>query len=212
MSYCSYLQVVQAKYTHSNFKWKVETNFDLNDMRYILYFLILIVVISCKKDEPINYNGDNCIDNNADYKPIDIFNDNFNDYDLKFLNNSRLSITQNEDLIATILPGDKVVFQYKYYYQDTMPDSFRHEEIKFEIDSNIDNFIISDNNLKKASAIFFTSCFCEIIGNYWINDGCIKGEKLSNTAWQIDINIVVTTEYNSSHTKMISEKFTIKTE
>lgn len=170
----------------------------------------MIVTFSCKKDDPVNYNGKNCIDNNEDFKPINISNTDFDTYELKFYNNSKLNIIENNEIIVTVISGDKIVFQYTYHHNDSMPDGFQNESIRFEIDNNIDSFILSDNNLNKARALFGHFFFSPMDSGYhWISDGCIKGEKISNEEWQIDINITVTTESNYLYTEMISEIFKI---
>lgn len=180
-------------------------------MRYFLYFLILLAISSCKKDNAVNYNGINCIDYNEDFKPINILNNDYDKYKLNFYNNSKLDFTETLDIVTNIIPGDKIVFHYHHYYQDTMPDNWSNQSIRFEIDNKIESFILSDHDLKKAYAIYGNVAFA-LAGQrhyHWISDGCIKGEKISNEEWQIDINITVTTESNYLYTEMISEIFKI---
>jgi len=179
-------------------------------MKYIFYFLLLTAVFSCKKDEPIiddpiNYNGYNCIDNNEDFKPIDISDNDY--YELIFYNNSKIKLNENSEISATIVPGENIVFRYFTSNTDSaQPDSFIQESIIFEIENYIENFILSDNNIEKACAEYVRSCYCPNI-NYRINDGCIKGQKLSKDEWQIDINVTIVTE--GSELKMISEIFNV---
>ena len=78
--------------------------------------------------------------------------------------------------------------------------------IVFETESDISEFLISGADLKKASALYGSLCFCYPAGYFDITSGCIKGVKLSNTEWRVDINIEAE-KSGHTFTKMLSETF-----
>ena len=103
-----------------------------------------------------------------------------------------------------------MVFQFNYSYNDDpiIIDDEYSEEIKVEIEPGINNFIISGDDLRKSNAVFGTFNFSPNAGYHRITDGCIKGIKINENEWQIDLNIIASAEYGDL-AKMLSERFTI---
>ena len=169
--------------------------------------LFIFLSLNCQKDIPINFDGENCIDGMPAFNPTPI--PNSNEYNLVFFQNSRLEITESDRINSVeIKPGDNLVFQYEYVKNDNpnIADDEYTERIIFEIPANIDSFVISGEDLKKSNAVFGVFCFCLDHGYFWIDDGCIKGEKVDDKHWNIAINISAQAS-QTAFTMMLSETF-----
>ena len=178
-------------------------------MDYKNLFLAVLLFASCNKIEEIgsvDYSGDNCIDNNESFQPVDI-PETDEHYHLDIFNNSEIDLSEYNNE-ATIVAGDKIVFKYRYSKDDDpmiMDDEYS-EVITFEVDTTITDFIISGENLSRANAVYGNLCYCFNGGYFLISNGCIKGTKLNDLEWQIDINIETK---NGLFSKMLSEVFTV---
>ena len=199
---------VQAKFWSTFFVF-------INKILKILFpIIILFLIYSCQKvdsEKDLNYSGHNCIDNNQLFIP-EIFNE-YDEYEFSFMNNTILNINTSDDKITNVYFIDqigKTAFSYTYSYNEDplITDDSLEESIFFEIDNNITKFIISDDNLRKAKVIYGKNCFCSNAGFQIVENGCIKGEKIDDE-WQIDINILLDDDFNSS--KMLSERFKLTT-
>ncbi len=181
-------------------------------MRNAFIIMALIIFCGCEKNEndgKINYSGCNCIDNNENFQPVVISNNDY--YQFTFNRDSKIHIyIYNNSISAGIESGSNLVFQYKYLFDDdsVIIDDEYSEIIKFEIESGIDNFIISGDDLKKSNAVVGVFSLLPDGGYHWITSGCIKGVKINENEWQIDMNIIAKREYGD-FSKMISERFTV---
>jgi hypothetical protein len=182
-------------------------------MRSIIYLMLFTLIISCEKNskeikscEILN----NCIDNDTSFHPIKI--QNYNEYKFTFQKNSQIHIYSDGGKInnAAIEDGNSLVFEYSYIYNDKpgIADDEYSENIKFEVEPDSSCFLISDDILNSSTAVFGKSCFCADYGYHWITGGCIKGSKISENEWQIDMNITAEEQYGS-YSRMLSEKFTL---
>jgi hypothetical protein len=184
-------------------------------MKYIIYLAALLLLIGCEKnkqDSSLSYFANNCIDNNADFHPLSI-SDTVN-YKMNFYKNSKIHIYSENNKItnAATEPGNNLVFEYSYKYPDNpnIEDDEYSETIKFEIKSDLDSFLISNENLPACNAVFGKFCFCAEWGYHQITGGCIKGLKINENEWQIDINVIADTKYGN-FSKMLSERFFLTT-
>lgn len=189
-------------------------------MKKLHLLLVFTLFLGCHSDtdDPISYNGTNCIDDNPYFMPLETPENE--DYQFTFRQNSKIVLTQYsesespdyyENLYKVeIVQGQNIVFEYNYTFEDDpqIADDEYDERIVFEIDASIDDFIISGNDLKKSNALFGFYCYCYPAGAIYITDGCIKGKRISETEWEIDINITAQIEDNL-YSKMFSERFVV---
>jgi hypothetical protein len=172
---------------------------------FILLSSLLTLSLQCRKI-PIDFNGENCIDGMPDFQPEPTNNQ---EYDFRFFENSSLQVDEGDRINGVdIVPGDKLVFQYEFVKNDSpqIADDEYTEYILFEIPAGLDSFIISGEDLKKSNAVFGAFCFCANVGYFWIDNGCIKGERVNNSTWNIAINISAQAPQHE-FTKMLSEEF-----
>ena len=165
--------------------------------------ILLIVLLGCDKDDG---TLENCIDNNPEFIPETISDAGF--HQLAVYPNSTINYNPYEIGIGN---GDKTVFYFSYS-EDPLPmaidDEFQ-EVIAFEIDSNMEEFLISGRDLNKSSALYGNLCFCAVAGYFPITSGCIKGERINENEWQVEIYIIAEKE-DAVFTKMLSEIFIIE--
>ncbi|NLP58762.1 hypothetical protein [Lutibacter sp. B1] len=156
--------------------------------------IILFFLIGCKKNDNVKY-----FDEAAQYI---------------FHKNSEINISESNGVNYTdIKSGNKIVFKYKYEEEDNpmIEDDEFSEEIIFEIDPTINSFVINNNDFKKSNALYSLQCNCDSSGNFSVTKGEIKGEKLNEDKWKIDINIVIQTKQNEI-SKNVSAIFISKNE
>ena len=152
-------------------------------MNKYLLLLLVIFVFSCSNDDT----------NNEIYK-------------YEFFENSDLSISEIEGSYikyGLISDGDKVVFKYTYVAEDEelLADDGYAEYIHFEIDSNLDSFVIDGEDLSVTKTILTKSCFCYFPDNENKNVkpiGAISGEKVSNNIWRINFDVTFYGDENRS--------------
>lgn len=172
---------------------------------FILLSSLLTVSLQCGKI-PIDFEGENCIDGMPDFQPEATNNQ---EYDFRFFEHSSLEVDESDRINGVdIVPGDNLVFQYEFVRNDSpqVADDEYTEYILFEIPADLDSFIISGEDLQKSNAVFGAFCFCADRGYFWIGDGCIKGERVNHSTWNIAINISAQASHQE-FTKMLSEEF-----
>jgi len=79
--------------------------------------------------------------------------------------------------------------------------------IIFEIDSSLESFELSGDDLSAAKTYFRQSCFCEELGSLIASGGSIKGTKLNENSWRIDLQMNFVLRGNTE-TRTISGVFT----
>lgn len=169
-----------------------------------MLFIAAILLYSCEKDDD---TGENCIDNNPEFLPAPIPEEGI--HSLHFYSNSEIkTIEESGFTFSHITSGSKTVFKYQYSIdpEEWIADDEYAEEILFEIEPGIDAFLISGSDLKRSTALFGQYCFCTWAGNIPITTGCIKGEKINDEEWKIDINISSEKD-DQMIVKMLSEIF-----
>lgn len=172
---------------------------------FLLFSFLPILFLQCDKI-PIDFEGENCIDGMPDFQPETTNNQ---EYDFRFFKNASLKIDEDDRINGVdIVPGDQLVFQYEYVKNDSpfIADDEYTERILFEIPADLDSFIISGEDLKKSNAVFGAFCFCANTGYFWIDNGCIKGERVNGSTWNIAVNISAQAS-QWEFTKMLSEEF-----
>jgi hypothetical protein len=112
---------------------------------------------------------------------------------------------------ATIESGENLVFEYRFIAQDEekIADDEYSETIRFEIDTNINKFSYSDDELLDIKAVFTQYCHCGFPPSESKNvnpKGTISGEKISNKEWRVRIN----TTFYGNEKKDIEGVFKLK--
>ena len=109
-----------------------------------------------------------------------------------------LEIESNEGSFmkfGRVINGNKLVFLYEYNAEDkinTQDDEYS-EFIRFQIEQSVEEFNYSDNELINTNAVFSKSCFCpypDNIENDVAPKGSISGKKISETEWDITLDVI----------------------
>lgn len=156
-----------------------------------LLLIFTLIVISCNED-----------DSNQD------------EYTYSYFDKSELTINSREDSFmkyGIIKSGENLVFEYRFdaYDEEQIADDEYSETIRFEIDSKLDKFSYSGDELLSIKPVFTPYCFCYFPQNESKNvdpKGTISGEKISNNKWKIKINIT----FYGDEEKVINENFKLK--
>lgn len=147
-----------------------------------------MILISCSdsKTETTDFS------NIEDHTPLD------GTIKYSFTNSSKLKVTSLEGSylkLANIEIGNDLVFEYRFDADDeeSIADDEYSETIKFQIDASLENFFYQNIELSATKITFTKYCFCyfplEISKN--INPfGTLEGTKISDTEWEIKMNIV----------------------
>lgn len=159
-----------------------------------LFIMALLLFTSCSEDDVVDVSENDDIEGNEEFKFYE----------------SRSIRSMGVDF-ATIEDGGNLVFEY-FLIADENPsiaDDEYSERIIFEILPDTEEFSFSDDDLINSSAFFDKYCFCLIEGSIPITEGVISGTKLSNTEWQISIDISF--EDFGTQTRTLSERFVLAT-
>jgi len=139
-----------------------------------LLLIIAIILISCSHD---NSNGD--------------------EYTYTYTEKSDLTISTLEDSYmkyGIVEEGENLVFEYRFDADDEeqIADDEYGETIRFEIDSELNEFSYSNTELSDIDLVFTKYCYC-----YFPMDeskdieptGMISGQKISSDKWRIKIDL-----------------------
>lgn len=113
-------------------------------------------------------------------------------YFYKYFKNSTIDLpTTDNSYTASIISGDKLVFEYTYDLEadPEIPDSQFKETIIFEIDPTLNEFAYSNQELVDSNTYYRQLCFCPTDDSILITNGTISGRKLSERTWEVDILI-----------------------
>ena len=135
-------------------------------------------------------------------------------YNYTFTENSDLIVSSREDSYmkyGVIEGGENLVFEYRFdaYDEEQIADDEYTEFIRFEIDSELESFSYSNEELLSIELVFTKACFC-----YFPLDeskdvspkGMISGEKISNEKWKIKIDLI----FYGDDNRAIEGKFKLK--
>ncbi|MEL6694704.1 MAG: hypothetical protein AAFV78_13670 [Bacteroidota bacterium] len=89
--------------------------------------------------------------------------------------------------------GDKRVFEFDFTgnQDDLIADDEYGESIWFEVPMDLESFEYKDEELKDIQLTFRPSCFC-LIETVSVDQGKVKGKKLGDKRWEIEIDITFT--------------------
>tara|TARA_B100000768_G_scaffold102680_1_gene95560 strand:+ start:162 stop:656 length:495 start_codon:yes stop_codon:yes gene_type:complete len=131
-----------------------------------------------------------------------------------FSENKQLNIeTYDESYMkyGNIEEGSNLVFEYEYSAEDAVniADDEYSESIRFEINPLLTEFNYEGSELSDIKAVFSKSCYCFF--DYDSDKdvpptGTISGEKISNTEWNISIDVT----FYGDERKSIMNKFRLK--
>jgi hypothetical protein len=161
-------------------------------MKIIKIILISLIFFSCSES-----------DDNSDF------------YDYHFFKNKNLNIVSNHDTYikyGEINEGNNLVFEYQFSTQgdvDVIDDEYS-EIIRFEINNSINKFNFTNEELSTNSKIVLSK-WCECFFEYdpdkdILPTGNISGEKISETEWNISIDVT----FYGSENRNITNKFILK--
>ncbi len=159
-------------------------------MKKIIALLVLCIsIMSCSKktDETFAYN---------------------------FEENAQLNIETREGIymkFSSITEGADVVFSYEYNAADDVntADDEYSEYIRFQIDPSTIEFSFSDDELQDINAVYSESCFCDFSNNGEKNvppKGTISGKKISETEWDITIDVTFYGDEQKSVSSIFRQK------
>ncbi|MCM5664001.1 hypothetical protein [Galbibacter mesophilus] len=158
----------------------------------LILVVLTLVFISCSKS-----------DNNTDSYIYHFFKDK----NLSIISNNETYIKYGE-----IDDGDNLVFEYRYTTQgeaDIIDDEY-FENIRFEIHSNLNEFNFTNEELITNSKIVLwkgCNCFFEYDPEKDIlPTGTISGKRLSDTEWNISIDVT----FYGNENRVINNTFKLK--
>lgn len=151
--------------------------------KLLLTLMILSFSISCSSDD----------DDAVNPKNLDSYH---------YYQNSKLELIQQEEnnLDATIIEGEKLVFQY-YFSTEGEPeiaDDELEEFVLFEIDPASTDFELNSDSFSSHHAVIGQFCFCGKTGYFEISSGTIKGEKISDDTWLVHFDVTAIVPLNGA--------------
>jgi len=155
----------------------------------ILIILILVITLSCSKESEDNYS-------------------------YTFQENAQLVIEPYFEGSymkgSTIVNGSNLVFSYVFEAaeEENIADDEYSEIIRFEIEPGLTEFSYSNSELNEINAVYSESCFCDFSNELknTLPKGTISGTKISETKWDIMIDVTFYTD----DLKNISNSFSLK--
>lgn len=135
-------------------------------------------------------------------------------YSYTYTENSDLIISSREDTYmeyGQVENGNNLVFEYMFdtYTDENIADDGYTEIIKFEIDSELEEFSYSGDELSTLEIVFTKICFCHFpkeSEDDFAPRGTISGEKISDTEWLIHLDIT----FYENDSKVIHDVFTMQ--
>lgn len=96
------------------------------------------------------------------------------------------------DTLGDLSSGENIVFQYTKEKEglEIITDDGYEDVLVFAIPNHLENFHLTDDNLKEAKPILVRNCFCGY-HFYEIHDGYIKGNINSDQSYTIEFDIVL---------------------
>jgi hypothetical protein len=144
-----------------------------------LLLIMTLIIISCSDNDSISGEGE---------------------YYYTFSEKSNLKILLHDDFpvkYGVIESGENIVFEYRFdrYDDPLIYDDEYSEFIQFEIDSELENFSYSNEELLNIDLVFSRVCqACNLRIIAESNDvnptGIISGEKISNKKWKIKMDFI----------------------
>lgn len=144
--------------------------------------------------------ANSCTNEDDTTTPLEILNGPSQEgtFEFSFYKDSQLSIVSNTGTYlkwANIESGEKIVFEYEFTADDEplIADDEYSETIRFEIDKNAALFSLKNSDLNTTKTTFTKYCFCffqTTPEKAVAPTGTITGKKLSETEWDISIDVI----------------------
>lgn len=172
-------------------------------MKYLSTLLLAFLLLNSCGDICEDFSEDKKLDNRTNQES------DIEDYEFKFYRNTSLNIIEEEHYRSLrFAEGNNLVFECRYTFADDpdIADDEYSETIFFEIRPELSEFSISGSELKDSNAVFGISCYCFDGSYYYINNGTIKGVKIGENEWKINIEVAESTP-KRDFTREISGNF-----
>jgi hypothetical protein len=100
-----------------------------------------------------------------------------------------LKTDERNNFSALMTDGKDLVFEYYMRADDRadVTDDEYTEKIVFAVPKQAKTFVYKDSTLKAA---FLKGCFCVDRGWHRVNNGVIRGKKLTATTWQVQLDVM----------------------
>jgi hypothetical protein len=160
-----------------------------------LLLLISSALFATGCDRPLDLPD--CLTEEAGFKPDDC--PVHGDCNFRFYPESRIEVTEDENYTSVeIKEGDYLVFHFQYTRRDNPQifDDEYSESVYFQVIPDGDTFLITEQELTQASAVFGRFCFCPDGGYHRITRGCIYGKKTSDKTWNISFRLTASSDNN----------------
>lgn len=155
-------------------------------MRNAIILSLTMIGLSLAGCKQTGVNPTNCRDGKCTYS---------------ILANQSIEIDRSDSLWqdVDITAGTQLVFEYEYIKNDkeNIADDEYTERIYFEIDPELSSFNFRDADLEGINLVKQPICFC--IPILWTPvSGTLTGEKLTETTWQVEMDVVFEREGETS--------------
>ena len=135
-------------------------------------------------------------------------------YAHRFFKNKTVNIISNNDTYikyGEVKEGNNLVFEYQYSTEGgvNVIDDEYSEFIHFEIEENVNEFKFTDEELQKAKLVMSKRCYCAFENDPnkdVLPTGTISGKKISETTWDIIIDVT----FYGNENRNIIHKFKFK--
>lgn len=140
---------------------------------FLFSLIALLALISCQNQ---GLSPTNCRDGKCVYRVLQ--------------DKEILLQPDSAELIFRVEEGDKLLFRYEYTQNEVprIADDEYLEWLMFEIDKDQSSFSFKDTAMKDAKFLFYPSCEC-IPGNTLIEAGTLEGRKISDTQWEVSMDV-----------------------
>lgn len=113
-----------------------------------------------------------------------------------------------------ITEGNSLIFMYKNYWQPST-NQFSGQVVRnysglfFEVPVGVNSFRLDKDDMKAGKVVPVTMCpNCGVVAVKAV-DGFVKGQKITNSTWLVEVNVVLVAEYTGeiSHTIAFNRYF-----
>ena len=142
-------------------------------LRLFYTLFICFLLFSCKKNAPSDCTPDQ--------------------YSYEFYPSSKIDTTTVDmRLFFQIKPGNDLVFSYTHEGPacKSIADEEYSDKLVFQVPATSNSFLYENNQLTDARCLFIKIAFWTN-GAYKVNSGFVKGTKISDTEWDVEINVDV---------------------
>ncbi len=105
---------------------------------------------------------------------------------------------------ATIEPGSKQVFKFRAETEGSaiIADDEFTDFLFFEIPGDQESFSASDDELEGMNLRYQVLCYCSDVHLKKPASGCMQGQKIDETHWRVQANLVIEYEFGTQEVKL----------